>query len=226
MASNEIKSLFSPVPLSPPVPSSPGMVEIKLFSLLVGSLGLQAMVASGWLRWQQVVLERQYEAEEETLTPYESKDTLASSEAQSNGYGSLPKDPRLTGWEFKIVRANQDLFRDPKVFKRLCDEEAQAGWILLEKLDDRRARFKRPIALRDIIKPEFLPHDPYRTHFGPTSDWSRILVAIAIFIALLLPAYLGFALVSATLSTTRPRVIDPPKISPTPEPLPALPKKL
>ncbi len=193
------------------------MFEIKLLSLFVGSLGLQAIFTSSWLRWQQVVSERQHEAEEETLTPYESKETYTSADTQPNGHGTLPKDPRLAGWEFKIVRANRDLFRDPAVFKQLCDEEAHAGWILLEKLDDRRVRFKRPIALREIIKPEFLPYDPYRTHFGPTSDWTKVLAAIAFLIALILPAYLGFALVSATLSNTRSKPEAPLPTLPSPE---------
>lgn len=197
------------------------MVEIKLLSLLVGSLGLQAMFASGWLRWQQVVSERQHEAEEETLTPYESKEVYGSAEGQPNGYGMPPKDPRLAGWEFKIVRAHQDLFRDPRVFKRLCDEESHAGWIMLEKLDDRRVRFKRPIALRDIIKTEFLPFDPYRAHFGPTSDWTKVLTVIAFLAALILPAYLGFALVSATLSNTRSKPVEAVPASPSPPPSPS-----
>jgi hypothetical protein len=194
------------------------MVEIKLLSLFIGSLGLQAMFASGWLRWQQVVVERQREAEEETLTPYESRETYSSAEAQPMGYEMPSKDPRLAGWEFKIVRANQDLFRDPRVLKQLCDEESQAGWILLEKLDDRRIRFKRPIALREIIKPEFLPHDPYRTHFGPTSDWTKVLVALSFLVALILPAYLGFALVSVTLSNSRSQSTTPSGASPSPTP--------
>jgi hypothetical protein len=194
------------------------MLEIKLLSLFVGSLGIQAVAASGWLRWQQVVLERQLEEEEEILTPYESKETYSLVESpQSNGSTITPKDLRLTGWEFKIVRASQDLFRDPAVLRQLCDEEAQAGWILLEKLDDRRIRFKRPLALRDIIQPEFLPHDPYRTHYGSSSNWTTVLVAIAFLLAILLPAYLGYALVSATLSNLR-STPTPEASQPTPSP--------
>jgi len=192
------------------------MLEIKLLSLFVGSLGIQAMVASGWLRWQQVVLERQREEEEEILTPYDSKETYPLAESsQPNGSTAAPKDLRLAGWEFKIVRANRDLFRDPNVFRQLCDEEGQAGWILLEKLDDRRVRFKRPLALRDIIQAEFLPNDPYRTLYGPSSNGGTLLTAIAFLAAILLPAYLGYALVSATLSNLRT------DSSPTPSPSPA-----
>jgi len=35
-------------------------------------------------------------------------------------------------WEFKIVRANRNVFRDSVVLQQLCEEEAEAGWILLE----------------------------------------------------------------------------------------------
>ncbi|MGA7933148.1 MAG: hypothetical protein WCA35_06345 [Kovacikia sp.] len=196
------------------------MLEIKLLSLFIGSLGTQAIAVSGWLRWQQMVLERQREEEEEILTPYESKETYSLVDSSpSNGFTGAPKDLRLTGWEFKIVRANQDVFRNPAVFLQLCDEEGQAGWILLEKLDDRRVRFKRPLALRDIIKPEFLPHDPYRTHYGSFSNGTTILVAIAFLIAVLLPAYLGYALVSATLSNLHSAPVSE---SPQPSPSPSL----
>lgn len=180
------------------------MGEVITLSLFVGSLGLQAVTLGGWMRWQQSILERHSEEEEETLTPYESKDTVPPIEA--NGSQSRSKrDPRLVGWEFKIVRANRDLFRDPVTFARLCEEESHAGWILLEKLDDRRVRFKRPIALRDILKSEMLSIDPYRTHYGPTSSWGMWLGAIAVLTAIVLPAYLGYALVSKTLNQAQPQ---------------------
>jgi hypothetical protein len=192
------------------------MLEFKLLSFLVGSLGLQAAIASGWLRWQQQTRERYCEQEEEILTPYESKDTYVSTESfQRNGSTQPPKDPRMVGWEFKIVRASRDLFRNPVIFKHLCEEEALAGWILLEKLDDRRVRFKRPIALRDCIQAEALSIDPYRTQFGSSRNWVAIVWAIAFLAATTLPAYLGYMLVSVTLSNSR--LIQPAtSISPLP----------
>lgn len=183
------------------------MLEIQLLSLFVGSLGLQVTIASRWLRWQQAAAANGWE-EEETLTPYESS-TSMTVESQS-GFSVQPKASQLVGWEFKIVRANQDLFRDPAVFQRLCEEEAQAGWMLLEKLDDRRVRFKRPAAVRDIIAPESLTHDPYRTHYGPTLNRTIVLGAIVYLTAILLPAYLGYALVSTTLANTRLNSAPPP----------------
>jgi hypothetical protein len=48
------------------------------------------------------------------------------------------------GWEFKIVRANTRAFSKPEVMQQVCEEEAQSGWVLVEKFDDARLRFKRP----------------------------------------------------------------------------------
>lgn len=192
------------------------MLELKLLSFLVGSLGLQATLISGWL-WQQQRTNEQLLEEEEVLTSYESKDAHPAVEMTANGTVRLPKDPRLAGWEFKIVRANRDLFRDPEIFQQVCEEESHSGWILLEKLDDRRIRFKRPLVLRDMVKSSALSIDPYRSHYGPTSNWSTAVMGLAFLMAILLPAYLGYALVSATLSNTRPPLAPAPEPSP-PEP--------
>src|SRR4051812_5095923 len=68
------------------------------------------------------------------------------------------------GWEFKIVRANTRAFRTPEVMQQVCDEEAQSGWVLVEKFDDSRLRFKRPASARN--KPGMPGIDPYRTVYG------------------------------------------------------------
>ena len=52
-------------------------------------------------------------------------------------------DELQNDWEFKIVRAYRAVFAKPEAFKKLLSEEERAGWILLEKLDDNRVRFKR-----------------------------------------------------------------------------------
>ncbi|MBD2098996.1 hypothetical protein H6F90_28440 [Trichocoleus sp. FACHB-591] len=197
------------------------MLEITILSLFVGSLGAQATLLGNWLRWQQVVVGLQSEEEEEILTRYETKEDIAKTghgnttapRQTANGQTAngqtangaakeAQRDPRLMGWEFKIVRANRDLFRDPAVFQRMCQEESESGWIMLEKLDDRRVRFKRPIAMRDIVKAEFLNYDPYRCHYGPTHNSVTWLGAIAALTAILLPAYLGYALVSMRFTKT------------------------
>jgi hypothetical protein len=178
------------------------MLEIVVYSLFVSSLGLQAVVFGSWMRWQQSVNVLQDEEEEELLTQYQTKEN-AFVEQQANGSSKQQsKDPRLMGWEFKIVRANRNLFGNPAILQCLCKEEAEAGWIMLEKLDDRRVRFKRPIGLREVVKSEFLNYDPYRCHYG--SSWQPLnwLGAIAAMVALTLPAYLGYALVSQTLASS------------------------
>ena len=89
-------------------------------------------------------------AEEENMTPY-TQDDLAND------------------WEFKIVRSETAAFRKPEVLSKLLEEEAQAGWVMLEKLDDSRVRFKRPRSAR--ARDAYLPDgvDPYRTRYGVLS---------------------------------------------------------
>lgn len=102
------------------------------------------------------------------------------------------------------------MFRDSVVLQQLCEEEAEAGWILLEKLDDHRVRFKRPMALRYTDTPDvFLVTDPYRCYYG--SSWQPLtwVSAIAVLVATLLPAYLGYALVSQSLAPSSPKQIQP-----------------
>ncbi len=55
-------------------------------------------------------------------------------------------------------------FRDPRAMQRAVDEEARAGWTLLEKLDDGHLRFKRPVSERD--RDAARGFDAYRTHYG------------------------------------------------------------
>lgn len=178
------------------------MLEIVVYSLFVSSLGLQAVVLGSWMHWQQSMNASQDEEEEEILTQYESKENALVVQQANGSSQQQSKDPRLVGWEFKIVRSNRNLFRDPAILQCLCEEEAEAGWIMLEKLDDRRVRFKRPLALREIVKTDFLNYDPYRCHYG--SSWQPLnwLGAITAMVALILPAYLGYALVSQTLASS------------------------
>lgn len=194
------------------------MLEMIIWSLFVGSLGVQVTLIGGWQRWQHLRTEQLHQEEEEILTRYESQEYLSSPGAREPGaqrpappgdgprtngattHSEASKDPRMTGWEFKIVRASKDLFREAAVFQRLCKEESESGWILLEKLDDRRVRFKRPLALRDIVRSEYLNHDPYRTHYGPTARPGVWLGAIAFLTVVMISGYLGYALVSVTLS--------------------------
>jgi hypothetical protein len=105
---------------------------------------------------------RRIEQEEEEMTTYGSED--------------LSRD-----WEFKIVRANTSAFGNPKHFNRLLEEEARAGWSLVEKFDNSRIRFKRPRAARtnDSTLPPGV--DPYRVQYGMSTPAFVVLLIMAIF---------------------------------------------
>lgn len=195
------------------------MIEVVVGSLMVGSFGLQTMLVSGWLGWRQLVISQKDEEEEEILTSFESKEEIATADLTIPNGSPIrsARAPRLVGWEFKIVRAKAELFRDPTIFQQLCEEEKLGGWILLEKLDDRRVRFKRPVALRDLINTEGIAYDPYRCNYGPSWTTTNWLSAIAAVLVLTVPAYLGYAYVSSVLAHSQERSRSPAPLSPPPQ---------
>jgi hypothetical protein len=81
-------------------------------------------------------------------------------------------------WEFKIVRANSNVFRNPRNLNRLLEEESVAGWSLVEKFDNQRIRLKRPRQAR--LNDSRLPPgvDPYRVHYGLSPVAFALLVMI------------------------------------------------
>jgi hypothetical protein len=91
-------------------------------------------------------------------------------------------------WEFKIVRSAKAAFRKREVLDKVVEEEARAGWVMLEKLDDSRLRFKRPRRAR--AQDAYLPPevDPYRTHYGASSPRQiaimLLLVGLTMFLVL------------------------------------------
>lgn len=188
------------------------MLEFTVLGmLLVGSFRVEWGILSKGQHWWKVVTGQLHKEEEEILTRYESREDSAPAEdMQLNGSSQVSKDSRLVGWEFKIVRAPRNLFRDPVVFQQLCEEEAQAGWILLEKLDDRRVRFKRPLAIRDLIRSESLSYDPYRCYYGSSSSRLTKLAAVAAVLAMILPAYFGYTFVSGMLANSHNSPPPPP----------------
>jgi len=86
-------------------------------------------------------------------------------------------------WEFKIVRGNTRVFGRSSTLHRLLQEEAQAGWTMVEKFDDQRIRFKRPrqASLHDAQLPPGV--DPYRVHFG-MPPLAFVLLMVAVLLAL------------------------------------------
>jgi hypothetical protein len=105
-------------------------------------------------------------------------------EEQMTGYGTND----LEGWEFKIVRSVFGSFRNPETVRKLCEQEARAGWEMLEKFDDSRIRFKRHLDRRRSDAQ--LGFDPYRTRYGMAEGTIAVIVvslfAIAIALILLL----------------------------------------
>ena len=102
---------------------------------------------------------------------------------------SYTQDDLRNDWEFKIVRSNTAAFRKTEVLNKLLEEEAQTGWVMLEKLDDSRIRFKRPRSAR--AKDAYLPDgvDPYHTQYG-ISVTRQALVGVGLFVLLVLGAVL------------------------------------
>ena len=87
-------------------------------------------------------------------------------------------------WEFKIVRSATAKFKRASVVRQLIEEEARAGWELLEKFDDSRIRFKRRVEQRAGDANREL--DPYRTHYGWSSEQLGLpLVAVLLGVAAL-----------------------------------------
>ena len=66
--------------------------------------------------------------------------------------------------EYKIIRSATGAFKDPAKFRAALDEEARAGWELVEKLDNSRARLRRSTECRK--GDTGLGQDPYRTQVG------------------------------------------------------------
>src|SRR3990172_7258846 len=107
--------------------------------------------------------------EEEELTPYSERD--------------LSED-----WEFKIVRSGTAAFRKPEEFAKLLEQEARFGWVLLEKLDDGRVRFKRRVGSGPRLSLGEHEGDPYRSVYGMVQSRQAaivVLVAIAVSVGIM-----------------------------------------
>ncbi len=116
-------------------------------------------------------------------------------------------------YEFKIVRSDAGAFRKPEVLSRLIEEEAQAGWVMLEKFDNSRIRFKRPHSAR--AKDAYLPDgvDPYRTRYGVPSAQYAALVGILIGLLVLGLGVAGY-LVAGGTGTPMESVASPIMLAP------------
>jgi hypothetical protein len=104
--------------------------------------------------------------------------------AEEEEMAQYTQDDLRDDWEFKIVRSETGAFRRPKVLERLIEEEAQAGWVMLEKFDDTRVRFKRSRSARasDAYLPEGV--DPYRTHYGTSFARPAVILGLVLMLGL------------------------------------------
>jgi hypothetical protein len=103
-------------------------------------------------RQQQERMQEEQRVEEEDRTPYTERDLMEE-------------------WEFKIVRCTHPSFVRPEFLKALLDQEAEAGWQLVEVFDAQRVRLKRLTSQRtvDWSRPEGC--DPYRLYVtDPDAD--------------------------------------------------------
>jgi hypothetical protein len=103
--------------------------------------------------------QRRMREEEEEMTPYSRAE--------------LSQD-----WEFKILRSATAGFRNSEWLRRALEEEARAGWMLLEKFDNGRIRLKRPASARE--RDGKLNFDPYRTFVGPSPSVVALTIVASI----------------------------------------------
>ncbi len=99
-------------------------------------------------------------------------------------------EEELDGWEFKILRAQTRKFKHPDFVRQVCEEEARAGWELLEKFDDYRMRFKRRVEHR--AEDRHRTTDPYRTQVGISGPMMELTIAGAVIAGMGLLALAAF----------------------------------
>ncbi len=96
------------------------------------------------------------------------------------------------GWEFKILRSATGAFKKPEVLRQFLEEEARAGWVMIEKFDSQRVRLKRPAAAKS--GDSALGFDPYRTTVGISEGRLTFIIigcvlsVVAIMIAIIVVA--------------------------------------
>jgi hypothetical protein len=107
-------------------------------------------------------------------------------EEEMTAYG--PND--LEQYEFKIIRSATGAFKDPAKLRTVLEEEAKAGWELVEKFDNSRVRLKRALEWRD--KDRALMQDPYRTTIGISEGKLALWIVLGVIV--------GFGLFAAIVA--------------------------
>jgi hypothetical protein len=100
------------------------------------------------------------------------------------------RDELDNDWEFKIVKSATGRFKKREIVEQVRAEENIAGWVMVEKFDDSRIRFKRPVSAQrnDFNLPPEI--DPYRTNFGISESGlglsiAGVIVGVGVIVALL-----------------------------------------
>ena len=96
-------------------------------------------------------------------------------------FGTLPVQPVQLlelpmELEYKVIQSQTPLFSDTSKMHEVLDQEAQAGWRLLEKEDNYRIKLQRDISLRENDKN--LNIDAYRTIVGVSSTITYGITAV------------------------------------------------
>jgi len=115
-------------------------------------------------------------------------------EEENMGY---KQDELENDWEFKILRSAAGEFKKYAIVEQAKLEEAAAGWVMVEKFDNNRIRFKRPASAvdDDINLPEYI--DPYKTTYG-RSEGTFALSIIAV-IALVIGTFITIGVLTGNM---------------------------
>ena len=127
----------------------------------------------------------------------------AEEEEEMTGYRA---DELAQDYEFKILRSAMGAFKRSDRLHQVLEEEARAGWVLVEKFDDSRLRLKRPAAARE--RDGKLGLDAYRTYVGPSPNALALMV-----IAAVLGTMLTGGLMLALMASSDPHRMQPPTVA-------------
>jgi hypothetical protein len=95
-------------------------------------------------------------------------------------------------WEFKILRSQTNAFKNLSTLANVLEEEAGAGWELVEKFDNGRVRLKRPTSARRQDAMLLSGIDPYRTQYGLSEGGIAAVVLAGVALIALLVAAIAY----------------------------------
>jgi hypothetical protein len=111
---------------------------------------------------------------------------------------TAPYGDESAQYEYKIIRSATGGFKNPAWFKTILEEEARAGWELLEKFDDSRVRLRRDVKWRE--RDATLSQDPYRIRVGVSEGVVVVWILLGMLIGI--PALVG-AIIAVVATVVR-----------------------